>query len=445
MHRRNLLKGAFAGVSATVAAGAAGAQTPYYQVAPHARPVTPVEPSAGDDVWAWVRSQFNLSPDHVDLSAMLLASHPRAVREAIDAYRGALDRQPVLALQDNRDLQNASRAAVAAYLGVRRNDIALTDSTTSAVALVFNGLKLAPGDEILTVNQDYYVVHESARFVAAKRGAAVRRISLHPGAARTADADQMVDRLIGAIRPETRVLALTWVQSSTGLKLPIARISEALKTINAGRSKDRRVIFCVDGAHGFGNQDAGLPELGCDFLMSGCHKWLFGPRGTGMIAGAAEGWEAVDPTIPSFLDSGAYSGWISGAYAARATGSLMTPGGFKPFEHLWALSSAFDIHNRVGRAAVAARTAELAGQLKAGLQSMPGVTLHTPLSPELSAGIVSFEIAGMTPSQAVDRLRERRIMASLAPYARPLVRLTPSIRNTPEEIETALREVGALA
>ncbi|RZJ18650.1 MAG: aminotransferase class V-fold PLP-dependent enzyme [Brevundimonas sp.] len=453
MDRRALLRGALVGASAGLAAGAAKAQVPYYSLAPRPRgqvasavsPASPPAPAVSDDVWSWVRAEFDLDPTYVDLSAMLLASHPRAVREAVDRHRRALDRQPVVALKDNRDLQNAGRSALARYLGCSRNDIALTDSTTSAVALVYNGLKLQPGDEILTVTQDYYVTHEAARHTAAKRGATVRKISIHDGPARNADMDQMVDRVIGAIRPETKVLGLTWVQSSTGLKIPAGRIAERLKAVNADRPASRRIIFCLDGVHGFGNQDAGMAELGCDFLMSGCHKWLFGPRGTGMIAGTAAGWAAVDPTIPSFLDSGAYSGWISGSPASRTTGSLMTPGGFKAFEHLWALPQAFEIHDRVGRAAVAARTAELAGQLKTELRNMRGVTVHTPQLADLSAGIVSFEVAGVTPSAAVDRLRSRRIMASLAPYARPLIRLTPSIRNNADDLDRALAEVRELA
>jgi isopenicillin-N epimerase len=75
---------------------------------------------------------------------------------------------------------------------------------------------------------------------------------------------------------------------------------------------------------------------------------------------------------------------------------------------------------------------------------MPNVTVHTPLSHKLSAGIVSFDVGGLSPGAVVSRLRERRIIASVAPYAVPHVRLTPSIQNTAAEIETVLQEVRAL-
>ncbi len=50
----------------------------------------------------------------------------------------------------------------------------------------------------------------------------------------------------------------------------------------------------------------------------------------------------------------------------------------------------------------------------------------------------------MPPEAVVRRLRKRRIIGSVAPYAVPHVRLTPCFRNTPAEIETVLQEIQAL-
>src|SRR3954469_20685897 len=92
---------------------------------------------------------------------------------------------------------------------------------------------------------------------------------------------------------------------------------------------------------------------------------LFGPRGTGIIAGTKQGWEAVLPTVPSFIDSEMWQAWYSGTEpAGPTTGSRRTPGGYKAFEHLWALPQAFALHQGIGRARVAERTHALARQLK---------------------------------------------------------------------------------
>lgn len=407
-------------------------------------PMQPPTYAAGGPDWARVRAQFAMDWSMVDLSAMLFASNPRVVRDAIARHRDGLDRSPVLYLESrNRPLQNAARAAAGAYFGVKADNVALTENTTTSVALVYAGVGLRYGQEALTTVHDYYVTHESLRLAAQKGGGSVRKISLYDQAA-TATAEQIVGRIIGNIRPETRVLALTWVHSSTGMKLPIREIAAALAPINAMRNERDRVLFCVDGVHGFGVENTTLPELGCDFLMAGCHKWLFGPRGTGVILGTDYGWSRVTPTVPSFLAPNAYGAWLGGYDPGPTTGARMTPGGFKAFEHVWAMTEAFGFHQWIGKANIQARTHELASRLKYGLRQIPGVILRTPVDPRLSAGIVSFDVAGLSADGVVRRLRNQRVLGSAAPYATRHVRLTPSLRNTPEDIDFALNALAMM-
>lgn len=410
------------------------------------KPVTTPDAALPPVDWAAVKAQFRTAPDEVNMSAMLIATHPLPVRKAIDQFRRELDWRPVTYLDDNnRRLQGYSRAAAGRYLGVPGDQVALTDSTTMGAALVYGGLKLGYGDEILTTNQDYYVTHESLRRAALRTGFVIRRIDLFDSI-ETVSELEMVSRLTGAITPKTRVLALTWVHSSTGLKIPLPAISAALARINATRQEPEQILLAVDGVHGFGNQDADLAGLGCDIFMAGCHKWLFGPRGTGVIAANARGWKAMRPMVPSFVDSAAWSAWSTNAPLPDQTdGPLMSPGGFKAFEHLWAIPAAIAFHEQIGKAQVAARTTELAGQLKAGLALMPHVRLVTPRDPRLSAGIVSFDVHGVSAESAVGLLRRRRIIASAAPYAIQHVRLTPSLMNSPAEVDLALAEVRGLA
>lgn len=412
---------------------------------PGVAPATPgVSPPPVD--WAAVKAQFETAPDQINMSAMLITTHPAPVRKAIDQFRRELDWRPVTYLEDNnRRLQSYSRAAAGRYLGLEGDQVALTDSTTMGAGLIYGGLKLLPGDEIITTNQDYYITHESLRRAALRNGSIVRRIDLFDSI-ETVSEPQMVGRLMMAITPRTRALALTWVHSSTGLKLPLPAIAAALAQVNATRQPMEQVLLIVDGVHGFGNQDVTLASLGCDIFFAGCHKWLFGPRGTGVIAANARGWQRLRPIIPTYVDSAAWIAWINNAPLLENTdGPLMSPGGFKAFEHLWSIPAAIEFHEKIGKAQVAARTAELAGQLKAGLALMPHVRLVTPRDPRLSAGIVSFDVQGLSADSAVAALRRRRVVASAAPYAIQHVRLTPSLMNSPAEVDQALMEVRGLA
>lgn len=442
VRRRSFLLGG----GLTMAAGPALAQTTPAAPQPYQPSPGVVIPSAPPPDWDAVKAQFQTAPDEINMSAMLIASHPLPLRAAIDRFRRELDWRPVTYLDDNnRRLQGYSRAAAGRYLGVTGDQVALTDSTTMGVALVYGGLKLGYGDEIVTTNQDYYVTHESLRRASLRNGSIVRRIDLFDSIETVSEA-QIVARLMAAVTPRTRAMALTWVHSSTGLRLPLPAISAALAQVNAARQEPERIILAVDGVHGFGAQDATLASLGCDIFMAGCHKWLFGPRGTGIIAANPAGWARLRPTIPTYVDSAAWSAWVNNApLPDRTDGPLMSPGGFKAFEHLWAIPTAIEFHERIGKARVAARTTQLADQLKAGLASMPHVRLVTPRDPSLSAGVVSFDVHGLSTDVAVARLRRRRIIASAAPYAIQHVRLTPSLMNSPAEVDLALAEVRGLA
>src|SRR3954452_10707426 len=146
MLRRELLTR----TSLALAVGVMGSSSAWTDAA--AQDIAP-EAVDGSD-WLAVRAQFALSDQFVHMSAMLISSHPKPVREAIEEHRRGMDANPLAYLfENNRVLQGAARAAAGRYLGVGASDVALTDSTTMGVALVYNGLRLSPGQEILTTEQ----------------------------------------------------------------------------------------------------------------------------------------------------------------------------------------------------------------------------------------------------------------------------------------------------
>jgi selenocysteine lyase/cysteine desulfurase len=250
-----------------------------------------------------------------------------------------------------------------------------------------------------------------------------------------------VDTLVKAVRPQTRIVAVTWVHSSTGLKLPIREMAGALAKLNVNRAEGDRALLCVDGVHGLGVEDVRMEDLGCDFFIAGTHKWLFGPRGTGLVWGHPRAWPVANAIIPTF-NFEAYRIWMKEIQPKQIPfGAIMTPGGFHSFEHRWALAEAFRFHQAIGKARIAERIHMLNRQLKEGLLQMRHVTLITPLVEDLSAGIVCFEVEGQKPQQVVDHLRQRRIMASVTPYATQYVRLAPSLLTSPEEVRKTLQEI----
>jgi selenocysteine lyase/cysteine desulfurase len=415
--RKQFLGGAAAG--AALIAGCGHARRPQ-------RDTRSVE--VGD--WASVKAAYPLDPRYRHFAGFLLAAHPAPVRAAIERHRDGLDRDPVGYLaEQERELDAAVTGAAAEHLGARAEEIALTDSTTMGLAIAYRGL-LRPGDEVLTTEHDHYATHESLRL----SGARVRRVRLYDDPQR-ADAAEIVERLQRGLTRRTRLVAVTWVHSSSGVKLPIAEIAGALRG---------RALLAVDGVHGLGAEPADVGALGCDVFAAGCHKWLGGPRGTGLVW-AREAWRGVRPLIPTF-DGRAYVAWMTGDDQRVPAGPLHTPGGFHSFEHRWALADAFALQAKIGQDRIAARVHELAGRLRAGLERIGGVRLRTPASPDLSAAIVCCELDGVRPGEAVRRLRdEHRVIASVTPYATEYLRFGTGLMVDEADVDAALEAVRALA
>lgn len=424
---------ALAGCTANGSSGDAGSVS---------APTTAGANTSGDD-WDAVRAHFALDPDLAHFAAYVLAAHPQPVRNAIARWRDALDVDTAAVVHDEAANDDAVRSAAAAYLRVAPGEIALTDSTTMGLSLVYHGIALEPGDHVLTTTHDFYSAHESLRLAAARTGAEVEHISLYDDPTE-ASVDEMASRIATAIRPETRIVALTWVHSGTGVKIPVRQIADVLADANEGREPGRRALLCLDAIHGLGAEEDGPIDLGCDVFISGTHKWLFGPRGTGLVWASQQAGEAVTPIIPAFT-APSFGNWLTGDNVPSPFGLGGTPGGYQAFEHRWAVSEAFEFHRSIGVDRVAARTHELATRLKEGLSAIAAVRVVTPLDPEVSSGLVCCEVAGRRPAEVVERLRaEHSVVTSVTPYREPYVRFGTSIVTTPEQVDAAAAAIEAM-
>ncbi|MCP3137781.1 aminotransferase class V-fold PLP-dependent enzyme [Pyxidicoccus xibeiensis] len=442
MSRRNFL------VTGALAAGAGA--VPTTGIAADKKP----RPSANDlRDWGAVRRQFALDPAYTHLGLFYMAAHPRPVRDAIEDYRRQLDANPFRTVEhlvfENAEPQRMTAkvcGAIASYIGGRADDIALTHNTTTGLALLYQGLPLKPGDEILVTTHDHFVHHESIRLASERSGASWRKVPLFD-THDAIDADAMVERLRKALRPNTRVLGVTWVHSGTGLKLPIRRIADVVAEANRDRPPDRRLLLIVDGVHGLGVESPDIVAMGMDAFAAGTHKWMFGPRGTGFVWAKPEVWATMRPLLPSFSADELFAAWGQDkAPAQPARASWFSPGGFQAYEHFWALPAAFEFHRTVGSQRITRRIHELNGQMREGLAKLPHVTLYTPRTEALSSGMVCFDVKGMTPKQVMQRLLDKhRIIASTTPYAVSYARVAFGIQNTPEEVEKTLAAIRAMA
>jgi selenocysteine lyase/cysteine desulfurase len=437
--RRRFVAGALS-LPAAAALGprSAGAQAP---------PPAPGELPAGLHDWDVVRGLYDLDPAYRHLATFLVAPHSAPVRAAIERHRRALDRNPhdgFRALELTADAEVAGE--VAGLLGTSADRVALTTSTTMGLGLAYGSFRCGRGDELLMSEHEHYSTQESLRHRAAATGARLRRVRLYPPQRpQEATTAAVLRRLDDAITRRTRLLACTWVHSGSGVRLPVREVAAVVARHNRRRPASRRIVLAVDAAHALGTEPIAVEELGCDLFVAGCHKWLLGPRGTGMLWADDAAWDRLRPIVPSFAPA-LYGAWIAGVPPAAPPGPTMTPGGYHAFEHRWALATAVRLQRAIGLDRIAGRIAILSQALRDGLRRIPAVTVHEPAEPRLRSAIVCCTVAGRSPQEVVRRLHdEHAVIASVTPYPVALVRFGTMHLNTPEDVEAACRALAAVA
>jgi len=388
---------------------------------------------ASNDPWTGFKQLFNQDPDYLHFSNFLVATHPKPVREAIERSRAQIDRNPGLAmdwgLQETWKREGQVREWAGRYLKATPAQIALTGSTSEGLAMIYGGIKVRPDQEILTTVHEHYATEFSLDFRVRKEQTQVRKIRLFENANRVS-VDEVLGNIQRNIRPNTRVLGMTWVQSGSGVKLPIGEIGKLVEEHNRNRDDRDRMLYVVDGVHGFGVENLDFPDMHCDFFIAGTHKWMFGPRGTGLVCARDPQNQYVTPMVPTFSEDQDFA-------------TTMTPGGFHAFEHRWAADEAFKLHLQLGKAQVQARIHALNTELKDHLLAHPQIELVTPRSPELSAGFTFFRVKGQDSDAVADYMMKNRVVIDAVDRdVGPVIRTSPGLLNSSDEIQRFMTLLG---
>ncbi|WP_338490828.1 aminotransferase class V-fold PLP-dependent enzyme [Pseudomonas trivialis] len=390
----------------------------------------PALAATANDPWTGLKQLFDQDPSYLHFSNFLVTSHPRPVRDAIERYRLQIDRNPGLAmdweLQETWKREGQVREWAGRYLKATPAQIALTGSTSEGLAMIYGGIKVRPDQEILTTVHEHYATQSVLDFRTLKEGTQVRRIELFERASQVS-VDEVLGNIQRAIRPNTRVLGMTWVQSGSGVKLPIGEIGTLVNEHNRNRDDQDRILYVVDGVHGFGVENLDFPDMHCDFFIAGTHKWMFGPRGTGVVCARDSENKYVTPMVATFSEDTNFA-------------TRMTPGGYHAFEHRWAVDEAFKLHLQLGKAQVQARIHQLNTELKTRLLAHPQIELVTPRSPALSAGFTFFRVKGQDSDAVAAYLMKNRVVVDAVERdAGPVVRTSPGLLNSTDEIQRFMR------
>ena len=169
-------------------------------------------------------------------------------------------------------LAERTRVIAARFLGCDIGEILITTSTTNGMNAIAQGFRLKAGDRILTTDQEHGGGLLCWNYFAKYYGVGIDTIHIPPG---ESDAASILNRINGGIKNETRLISVSHVFSSTGLRMPVAEI--------ASLARSKGILCIVDGAQAAGAIKVNVKELGCHAYATSGHKWLMGPKGTGLL------------------------------------------------------------------------------------------------------------------------------------------------------------------
>jgi isopenicillin-N epimerase len=232
-------------------------------------------PASPDPASSWSEHarHWALDPSITFLNHGSFGACPRPVLAAQQRWRERLESEPVrFMVRELEPALDAARAALAAFVGARPQDLAFVPNATAGVSTVLASLALRPGDELLTTDHAYNACRNALDRAAARAGARVVAVRV-PFPLR--DAEEVVAPLLAAATPRTRLTLLDHVTSPTGLVLPVERLVPALQS--------RGIDVLVDGAHAPGMLPLDLSRLGAAYYTGNAHKWLCAPKGCALL------------------------------------------------------------------------------------------------------------------------------------------------------------------
>ena len=215
---------------------------------------------------------------------------PIPVLEAQTSFRQQLEREPLrFFMREFEPLLDNARNQLAAFLGAGEDDLAFVPNATTGVNAVLRSLNFAPGDELLTTNQEYNSCRNTLNFVAERTGA---KVIVAEVPFPIESAEQIIEAIIKCVSPQTKLALLDHIVSQTGLIFPIKQL--------VGELANRGVDVLVDGAHAAGMVELNLEEIGAAYYTGNCHKWLCAPKGAGFLYVRRDKQNAIRPTTISY-------------------------------------------------------------------------------------------------------------------------------------------------
>ena len=317
-----------------------------------------------------------LPPGLIHLQTGGVGAMPRPVFDATVAAMTAVENDPAgETYGPGIGRLDKVRGKAADLLHCELDDIVLTNAATAGMFLIAQGLSFRPGDRILTTDHEHPAGRMGWDWVARRYGVEVDTLAVSPS---ERDPEAIVEQFSAAIRPDTRVLSFSHILFTTGVQLPAAKL--------CALARERGCLAIVDGAQSAGAMPVDVQAMGCHAYSASGHKWLMGPKGTGLLY--------LDPAMSGLLDA-------LPLQAGRRANSDST--GIGNIAGMHGLGAAIEYVQAIGPAPIEAHNLTLRQELYDALADIPEIRIAAPRQGPTTSANLSFTLPDGVDHHAIRR------------------------------------------
>ena len=376
--------------------------------------LSPSDAATDEDFWFDIQRAFSSTRSIINLNNGGVSPSPRMVTEAFVRYTWEQEDVPAYTMWQILEPQSENvRAGLASLFGCDPEELAIVRNASEALETCLFGLDLKQGDEILTTTQDYPRMLTTIRQRELREGIVLRQVK-YPAPPKSLQ--EIYDAFEKGITPRTRAILVSHAVFLTGQITPVRAICEL--------ARSRNIECIVDGAHSFAHFDFAWSDLQCDYFGTSLHKWLYAPKGTGVLFVKREKIEKIWPLM-----------------AAEKT----QRDNIRKFEEIGTHSAAMRLaigeavlfHKGIGAKRKEARLRYLRNYWAERLARLPNVRFHTSLEKDQSCGIALVEVTGVDPAEIVSILMNKHkiFTVSIAHEEFKGIRVTPNVYTSLAELD----------
>jgi isopenicillin-N epimerase len=367
-----------------------------------------------EDYWSVIQNSFTVTRGIINLNNGGVSPSPRIVTEALVRYIWQQEDATAYTMWQLLEPQSETiRTGLAEIFGCDREEIAITRNASESLEILLLGMEFKSGDEILTTTQDYPRMITTLRQRERREGLVLKLIQIPIPPKNLNEITAAYEK---AITPRTKLILISHQVNITGQITPVKAVCDM------ARAKGIETI--VDGAHSFAQFDFKQKDLGCDYFGTSLHKWLYAPKGSGLLYVKRDKIEKLWPLMAAESKNVADIRKFEEIGTHSAAPRL-------------AIGEAMLFHNGIGGKRKEARLRYLSRYWMNRLKDVPKVRFNTSFDPNQSCAIGNVNIEGIEPTAIGSYLFNKHRI-----YTTPIVheefkgiRITPNVYTTLGELD----------